>query len=176
MAESSRDAPAKQEKSGEAPRPLEPVDNLRREMDRAFSAFRRNFWGSAFGRSMMDMEPFWRREGSWSMTPAVDIVDKGSHFEVHAELPGMDAEDIDVNFADGTLTIKGEKKDEKEEKKEDYYLSERRHGSFQRSFVVPQGVDPDKIDASFKNGVLTVTLAKRPEATQNAKKIDIKAG
>ena len=72
-----------------------------------------------------------------------------------------------------TVTIKGEKRDEKEEKKKDYYLSERRYGSFQRSFGVPDGVDADKIAATFKNGVLTVTLPKTAEAQKSEKKIAI---
>jgi HSP20 family protein len=88
----------------------------------------------------------------------------------------MEEKDIDVKFADGVLTIKGEKKEEREEKKKDYYLSERRFGSFQRSFRVPEGVDADKIDASFKNGVLTVMLPKSAEAQKREKKIAIKKG
>jgi HSP20 family protein len=93
---------------------------------------------------------------------------------VTAELPGMSEADIDVKYVDGTLTIRGEKKEEKEEKKKDYYLSERRYGSFQRAFQVPNGVDADKIDAAFKNGVLTVTLPKSAGAVRNEKKIAIK--
>jgi HSP20 family protein len=88
----------------------------------------------------------------------------------------MDEKNIEVNFSDGTLTIKGEKKDEKEEKNKDYYLSERRYGSFQRSFSVPDGVDAEKIEAAFKNGILTVTLPKTPEAQKKEKKIEIKKG
>jgi len=78
-------------------------------------------------------------------------------------------------LADGVLTIKGEKQEEKEEKKKDYYLHERSFGSFQRAFQVPDGVDADKIEASFKNGVLTVTLPKSAQAQKTAKKIDVKA-
>ena len=78
------------------------------------------------------------------------------------------------NLADDVLTIKGEKKEEKEEKKKDYYVSERRFGSFQRSFTVPAGVDTDKIEANFKNGVLTVSLPKSAQAQKNEKKIEIK--
>ena len=85
----------------------------------------------------------------------------------------FDENNIDVKFADGALTIKGEKRDEKEEKKKDYYLSERSYGSFQRSFRVPDGVDADKIRASFKNGVLTVILPKSAEAQKSEKKIAI---
>ena len=101
---------------------------------------------------------------------------KEKEYEITAELPGMDESNIDVKFADGVLTIKGEKKEEKEEKKKDYYLSERRFGSFQRSFPVPESVDANKIEAKFVNGVLTVRLPKSPEAQKNEKKIAIKKG
>jgi len=80
-----------------------------------------------------------------------------------------------VKFSDGVLTIKGEKQEEKEEKKKDYYLNERNYGSFQRTFQVPDGVDSDKIEASFKKGVLTVTLPKSAEAQKSEKKIAVKA-
>jgi len=86
----------------------------------------------------------------------------------------LDESNVEVKFADGLLTIKGEKREEKEEKKKDYYLSERRFGSFQRSFHVPDGVDADKIEARFRNGVLTVTLPKSAEAQKKEKKIAIK--
>ena len=78
-------------------------------------------------------------------------------------------------FSDGTLMIKGEKRDDKEEKKKGYYLSERRYGAFQRSFGVPDGVDAEKIEANFKNGVLTVTLPKAPQTQRSEKKIAIKS-
>ena len=81
-----------------------------------------------------------------------------------------------MKFSDGVLSIRGEKKEEKEEKKKDWYLSERRYGSFQRTFRVPDGVDPDKIAAKFKDGVLTITLPKTPEATKSAKTIPIGKG
>jgi HSP20 family protein len=87
----------------------------------------------------------------------------------------MDEKNIEVKVADDVLTIKGEKREEKEEKNKDYYLSERSFGSFQRSFQVPNGVDTDKIEASFKNGVLTVTLPKSTEAQKAEKKITVKA-
>ena len=87
----------------------------------------------------------------------------------------MDEKNVEVKFADGVLTIKGEKREEKEEKKKDYYLSERNYGSFQRAFQVPDGVDADKIEATFKNGVLTVTMPKSAEAQKSAKKITVKA-
>jgi HSP20 family protein len=86
----------------------------------------------------------------------------------------MDEKSIEVKVVDGSLTIRGEKQEEKEEKKKDYYLSERRFGSFERRFEVPEGVDADKIEAGFKKGVLTVTLPKKPEARKPGKKIEVK--
>jgi HSP20 family protein len=122
------------------------------------------------------MEPLWQREMARVTTPAVDIVEKDTAYEVTVELPGMDESNIELKLSNGALTIRGEKKEEKEEKKKDYYLSERRFGSFERRFQVPQGVDTGKIEASFKKGVLTVTLPKTHEARAQEKKIAIKAG
>jgi HSP20 family protein len=159
-----------------ANRPAEwrPFENLRREIDRLFDDFHVGSWRSPFGRTAFDLEPFWRGEVSGGRAPAVDVVDKDNAYEITAELPGMDESNIDVKFADGTLTIKGEKREDKEEKKKDYHLSERRYGTFQRAFGVPEGVDVEKIEANFKNGVLTVTLPKTPEAQKSEKKIAIK--
>jgi len=107
--------------------------------------------------------------------PAVDVTEIDGGFEVTAELPGMDEKNVEVKLANHTLTIKGEKRDEQEETKKDYYMRERSFGSFQRSFTVPDGVDMDKIEAIFKKGVLTVTLPKTAEAKKTEKKITIKA-
>jgi HSP20 family molecular chaperone IbpA len=100
--------------------------------------------------------------------------DKG--YEITAELPGMEEKDIDVKLSNGILTIRGEKRDEKEEKKQNYYMRERSFGSFERSFQVPEDVDVNKIGASFKKGVLTLMLPKSAEAQKAEKKIEIKAG
>jgi HSP20 family protein len=90
-------------------------------------------------------------------------------------LPGLDEKNIEVKFADGVLTIKGEKQEEKEEKKKDYYLHERSFASFHRALQVPAEVDTDKIEATFKKGVLTVTLPKSAEAQKAEKKITVRA-
>jgi HSP20 family protein len=175
MAEAATKLPVKTEEKSDRPAEWRPFESLRREIDRVFDDFQVGSWRFPFGRSVFDVTPFWRgAEVAWAKAPAVDIVDKDKAYEITAELPGMDESNIDVKYADGTLTIKGEKKEEKEEKREDYYLSERRYGSFQRSFGVPAGVNAEKIDASFKNGVLTVTLPKGAEAQKNEKKIAIK--
>jgi HSP20 family protein len=150
-----------------------PLASLRREIDRLFEDFPFGGARRMLGRSVFDVEPFWRGELTFGKTPAVDIIEKDKEYEITAELPGLDENNVEVKFADGFLTIKVEKREEKEEKKKDYYLSERRFGSFQRSFQVPESVDADKIAASFKNGVLTVTLPKSPEAQKKEKNIAI---
>ena len=131
--------------------------------------------GCLLAASLFDFEPLWRREAVWEAAPAVDIAESEKAYEITAELPGMDEKNVEVKVANGNLTIKGEKQEEKEEKKKDYYLHERHFGSFERSFEIPEGVDADKIEAKFKKGVLTVTLPKKPEAQKPAKKIEVKA-
>jgi HSP20 family protein len=176
MAEAVTKLPIKTE--GQKPEPSagewRPLANLRREIDRLFDDFG---WGIArrpAGRTLFDVEPFWRGELSFGKAPAVDIAEKDKEYEITAELPGLDESNVEVKFADGLLTIKGEKREEKEEKKKDFYLSERRFGSFQRSFQVPDDINADKIAATFKNGVLTVILPKSPEAQKKEKKIAIR--
>jgi len=154
----------------------QPFQNLRQEIDRLFEDFGAGFWRFPTRRSLFETEPFWRRAALAPSAPAVDVVEKETAYEVTAELPGMDEKNIELTVADDMLTIKGEKREEKEEKKKDYYLSERRFGSFERSFRLPEGVEPDKVEASFKKGVLTVTVPKTPEAQKKSKekKIAIK--
>jgi HSP20 family protein len=179
MAQNVSKVPVTQEKrsvSSPALQPWQPLENLHREIDRLFDDFGRGFW-QPFRRSMFAAEPLWRHEVTWgAAAPAVDVAESEKAYELTAELPGMDEKNIEVKVADGSLTIKGEKQEEKEEKKKDYYLHERHFGSFERSFALPEGVDTNKIEAAFKKGVLTVTLPKKPEAQKPAKKIEIKAG
>ena len=173
MVEVATRPPAPPEQKADRPAEWRPFEGLRREVDRMFEDFQLGTWRSPFGRGAFDVQPFWRGD-LWSRAPAVDIVNKESAYELSAELPGMDENNIDVKFSDGTLTIKGEKRDEREEKKKNFYLAERRYGSFQRSFSVPKSVDAGRIEANFKNGVLTVTLPKTPQARQNEKKIPVR--
>jgi HSP20 family protein len=172
MAETATKLPVKAEK---AAAPWRPFASLRQDIDRLFEDVDRDFWGFPFRRSVFDIEPFWRHEVSWAATPAVDITETDKAYEIVAELPGMDEKNIEVKLDNGSLTIKCEKQEEKEEKKKDYYLQERRFGSFERCFRLPDSVDKDKIDATFKKGVLTVTLPKSAEAQKAAKKIEVKA-
>ncbi len=177
MAEAATKLPVKTEKSEKpvsAPVAWHPLEGLRNEVDRLFDAFDRNFWGAPFRRSMFDIESHWPSDVVWKATPAVDVVETDGSYEITAELPGMDDKNVEVKVANGSLTIKGEKQEEKEERKKDYYLHERHFGSFERRFQVPHGVDADKIEANFKNGVLKVTMPKTAEAQKAAKKIPIK--
>lgn len=177
MSEAQNTVPVKSEQPTET-KPatqVHPLQELRQQMDRLFEDFQRGNWHLPFSQKVLDVEPFWRGNATFAATPSVDIIEKDDGYKVTAELPGMAAGDIDVTFSDGMLTISGEKEEDREEKKKDYFLSERRYGSFKRSFRVAEGVDADKIEAVFKNGVLTVTLPKTIEARQNTKTISVKA-
>ena len=178
MPETVTKLPVKQEKRSEnaaAAEAWRPFDTLRREVEQLFHNFGSNFLRLPTRRSFFGFEPLWRREGVWEVAPVVDIAESEKAYELTAELPGMDEKNVEVKVANGNLTIMGEKQEEKEEKKKDYYLHERHFGSFERSFEIPEGVDADKIEANFKKGVLTVTLPKKPEAQKPAKKIEVKA-
>lgn len=175
MTNKSSKVPVKSEES-HSERGWGSLANLRGEVDHLFEEFQE---GWPFGKSRHRRkahtfgDPF-----AFSMRmPAVDVVDKEKYIQLKAELPGMDESDIEVQLTDRMLTISGEKKEEHEEgeKEGSYYLSERRYGSFKRSLSIPEGVNPDKVEASFSKGVLTVTLQKTPEARKKPKKIEVKS-
>jgi HSP20 family protein len=153
-----------------------PFDTLRQQLDRVLDDFDRGFGRSLFSRSMFDFEPLFRREASWGISPAVDIVEHDKEYLIEAEVPGLDEKNLEVSLVNNILHIKGEKKEEHEEKKKNSYLSERRYGAFERTFQVPPGVDTARIDASFAKGVLKLTLPKTADAINKEKKISVKAG
>jgi len=157
------------------PSEWQPFEALRNQVDRLLHDFQTGFLQAPTYRSLLDIEPFWRRDLGFNVTPAIDIVEKDKAFEVTAELPGLDVKNIDLQLSDNVLTIKGEKQEEREEKAKDRYVSERRYGSFRRSLQVPGNIDTDKIEASFKDGILTVTLPKSPEAEKKQKTIPVSA-
>jgi HSP20 family protein len=176
MAEDTSKIPVTTDKAAPSElRPRRPLESLRQEIDRLFDDFGIGTWRSPFRSSFFDMDPFRRAKAAFSGMPAVDVTETEKGYKVVAELPGMDEKNIEVKIANGMLTIKGEKQEEKEEEKQDYYVRERSFGSFERTFPVPDGVDLDKVDASFKKGVLTVTLPKTAEAQKAEKKITVKA-
>jgi HSP20 family protein len=136
------------------------VSRLRREMDRLFEDFfaPQAGWG---------WQPW---EGEW--TPAVDVSETPEQVTVKAELPGLDPKEIDISLTGNILTLKGEKKSAREEKKENYHVVERSYGSFSRSLALPAAVNADKIEARFDQGVLTVTCPKKEPVKPKA--IEIK--
>ncbi|HET9903119.1 MAG TPA: Hsp20/alpha crystallin family protein [Xanthobacteraceae bacterium] len=137
-----------------------PLSMLQWEIDRLFDDFARGF--SAL-----------RSFGGGELVPTMDVTESDKEIEIIAELPGLEEKDIEINVSDSMLTIRGEKKAEKEEKKKDYRLVERSYGSFSRSVELPHGVNPDSIKAELAKGVLKVTIPK-PAQTE-MKKIAVKA-
>lgn len=122
-----------------------------------------------FGVRYLDDEGLSR--GSW--VPAVDIAEEGEKMVVRAELPGIPEKDIEIQFENGVLTIRGEKKFEKKDEESNYYRIERSYGTFTRSFTLPRSVDPDGISASYRDGILEVTIPKKEEARPRQIKIKV---
>lgn len=137
--------------------------SFQQEMNRLFDEFRRDF-----GTRQTWPEPF------SEFHTKLDVKDCEKQIEVTAELPGVEAKDIELTFNKGNLVLKGEKKSEKEESDKNYYRMERRYGSFYRVIPLPTEVQEDKAEATFKNGVLKITLPKNHEATKSERKIEIK--
>jgi HSP20 family protein len=166
------DVPVEVKKATPAEAPVPDVwRSLRSEMDRLFDRF-----GVPSLRRMFDIEPGWRRVSSFSFSaPAIDMSEDDKAYKITAELPGLDAKDVDVSVSGNTLVLKGEKRQEKEEKNKNYFFSERAYGSFQRAFELSTTVDRDKIAADYSKGVLTITLPKTAEAQKQAKKIEVKS-
>jgi HSP20 family protein len=150
------------------------MDSLRREIDRLFADFDTGFSLFPFRRPFFDYVPNERVTAPVN-TLVVDIAETEGGYEVKAELPGVMEKDIEVKLVNGGLLVKGEKKEEKEEKDKGYVLSECSYGSFERYFALPDSVDMNKISATFANGVLKVTLPKTHEAKLQERKITVKA-
>ena len=138
----------------------EEISSLRREMD--------NLWNRFFGET-----PLARRltEDWW---PSVDLSETKDSFIIKAELPGLDAKDVEVSISGNVLTLKGEKKKEEEEKDEHHYRAERYYGSFHRTFQLPTNVKAEKIEATFEKGVLKVMLPKVEEAKKKPIEVKVK--
>jgi HSP20 family protein len=119
-----------------------------------------------------EMAPLWAREERGTFVPDFDVKETEEAFAFSADLPGMEAKDVDVTLSDNRLSISGTKEQETEEKGDTFYRCERSYGAFSRSFTLPAGVDKEKINAELKNGVLSVTINKKPEA--RPKQIDVK--
>ncbi|QEE35319.1 Hsp20/alpha crystallin family protein [Octadecabacter sp. SW4] len=146
--------------------------SLRNEIDRLFDDFGAGLWRQPLSRRVHSLFP---ASAEWALQPATELVECDGEYRITAELPGMTAEDIDIKLSDGTITIRGEKSEEKKEEKEDYLVSERRYGEFQRTLSLPSGVNAEAVSADFTHGVLTVTLPKTPEAKQKERKVAVKS-
>lgn len=141
----------------------DPFALIKRRMDDIFEDFLHGF----------DLQPFESRLGVFS--PNIDVVENDKEIRISAELPGMEEKDIEVSLTKDSLSIRGEKKEEKEDKGKGYYRMERSYGSFSRTIPVPVEVDTDKVEAKFKKGVLNITLPKTAKAVAETKKIPVKA-
>jgi len=156
--------PATRPTSGFTDQLIEPLTRLRSEVDRLFQDFPYRMPAFQFGRLAGAM-PF----------PAVQMSETDKAYKLSVEIPGMDPKDVDVTVADGMLVIKGEKKEEREEKEKDYLYSERSFGSFERRIELPAAADPEKIKAKSKDGVLQITIGKNAKAEQNKRRIEIQS-
>jgi len=134
-----------------------PFMSLQREVDQLFDDFTRG----------------WPSVGANQLVPSTDVTETDKEIQITAELPGLEEKDVQINVADNVLTIKGEKKAEKEEKDKNYRLVERSYGAFSRSIELPAGIDSNSIKASIAKGVLTVVVPK--PAPAQVKKIEVKA-
>jgi len=139
----------------------QPFLSLQREIDRLFDDFTRGF-------STLSMMP----APGGKLMPVTDVTETDKEIEINAELPGLEEKDLQINLSDNVLTIKGEKKAEKERKEKDFRMVERSYGAFERTIELPEGVNPDSIKATIAKGVLTVTVPK--PAPAQAKTIEVK--
>jgi HSP20 family protein len=146
-------------------RPRDIFSAMRGEMDRMFERFEHGF---------PRFPHLFRADHASVMAPELDVRESATAITVEAELPGVEEKDISVTLSNGILSIKGEKKQDKEEKSENYYIAERSYGAFERSLQLPDSVDETKVDAKFDKGVLKITATKKPEAVKAQRRIEIK--
>ena len=147
---------------------LMPINQLRNEMDRLFENTFKGMGLSAFNRDFFGSFP-----ASGLLKPQVDIAASGKEYTVTVEVPGANEEDIRVEISNNTMTIRGEKKQEKENKEKDYYRIERSYGSFQRVLSLPDDVDQENIEASFKKGVLYIKMPRKALPESDVKQVAI---
>lgn len=134
-------------------RPATPFDMLQQQIDRVFESF--SSWDG----------------GAVAFSPCMEVAETPEAVEITTELPGMDEKDVEVSVADGVLTIRGEKKEEREEEKKSYRVIERSYGSFERSLALPRSVDTGAVNATLTKGVLKIVLPKTAEAKAQQIKI-----
>ena len=145
-----------------------PFAEMRAEMDRIFDSF--------LGHGFLERAGLPRVTAPEFNAPDVDIRENDKEVVLEAELPGIDEKDVTVAVRDGVLSLKGEKKFERDEKKDTYHLTERSYGAFERMFQLPDSIDEGQIKANFEKGVLRIVAPKPPEAAKAEKKIQIQKG
>src|SRR5262245_10019613 len=145
-------------------RPLDLFATMRSEMNRMLERFEHD-WPR--------LPSFFARRGG-GMVPELDVREDDRQLTIEADLPGLEEKDVTLTLRDGVLTIKGERKQEREEKAESYHMMERSFGSFERSLRLPDTIDENSVEARFDKGVLKVTAAKRPDAVKAERTIAIK--
>jgi HSP20 family protein len=148
---------------GTALKRVDPFQELMGIQDRMNQLFRSSF--SGYGDESI-------ASGAWA--PAVDIYETPQAIEMTFEIPGVDQKDIKVNFENNLLTVSGERRLEHDDRREGYHRVERSYGTFHRSFTLPPTIDPNKINAVFENGLLRLTLPKRPETQPRAIEVKVK--
>ena len=144
-------------------RPVDMLGTMRDEMDRLFERFEQG-WPRLPG--------LFAREGG-GMVPQLDVKENAEQLSIEVELPGVEEKDVSVTLSNGILSIKGEKRSSREEKKDNYHLAERSFGSFERSLRLPETIDEGKVEARFDKGVLHITAAKKAEAVKSERRIPI---
>ena len=156
-----------------------PLASLREEVDSLFDRFSEdwphlpNLFGKGWSYPVADLERRFNMS-KLELTPRVDVSESDQKYSIEMELPGMTAENIDITTGDDSLTVKGHKQDEHEEKNKNYHVKERSFGSFQRSFRIPNGVDQSKIEATYANGVLDIALPKTEDIETKKRSVKVK--
>jgi HSP20 family protein len=157
-------------------RSLDPFFAFQHEVDRWFDDMWRQFTGAGMPSPLRTARPLSTMSSPAPLfgIPPADLKETEQAYQLAVELPGLSREDIDLQLRDDLLIIRGHKAEESEDAKANYRFAERRFGRFERAFPIPDDVDPSGVDANFRDGVLRISLPKRPEAAQRTSKIEIK--
>ena len=169
MSKFSELLPRKKNKGGVFTHRNDPLHAFNRQMGRIFDDFFGDFHqGWSMTPSREDFSTLER-----TLSPSMDISENENEYLISAELPGMDEKDLDISLHENVLRIRGEKKADKEEKKKDYHLIERSYGRIERSIPLPEDIDQNRVSASFKKGVLEISIPKTEISKREAQKIQI---
>ena len=151
--------------------PFDFFDRLTEEMDRTFDRLWRDFGSPR--RSLLSRSGLGSRTGQGLWAPRIEAFQKGDRFKVRAELPGLKKDDVQIELTEGALTLRGERQEEHEEEREGFYHSEREYGQFHRTIPLPEGVINESAQATFRNGVLEVTMQAVPAEASRGRTVEI---